>query len=64
MPGPFCLSKGGDLNAFQLKGNSCNLDKTMTLKVPKREIFDRSDFPDFYTIKCLREGDCGVKFKK
>ncbi len=21
------------------------------LKVPKREIFDRSDFPDFYTIK-------------
>ncbi len=32
-----------------------------TLKVPKREIFDRSDFPDFYTIKSLREGDCGVK---
>ncbi len=22
-----------------------------TLKVPKREIFDRSDFPDFYTIQ-------------
>jgi hypothetical protein len=35
------------------------------LKVPKREIFDRSDFPDFYTIKSLREGDFGVKiFKK
>jgi hypothetical protein len=32
-----------------------------TLKVPKREIFDRSDFPDFYTIKSLREGDFGVK---
>jgi hypothetical protein len=31
------------------------------LKVPKREIFDRSDFPDFYTIKSLREGDCEVK---
>ncbi len=31
------------------------------LKVPKREIFDRSDFPDFYTIKSLREGDCGVQ---
>jgi hypothetical protein len=31
------------------------------LKVPKREIFDRSDFPDFYTIKSLREGDFGVK---
>jgi hypothetical protein len=32
-----------------------------TLKVPKCEIFDRSDFNDFYTIKSLREGDCGVK---
>jgi hypothetical protein len=31
------------------------------LKVPKREIFDRSDFPAFYTIKSLREGDFGVK---
>ena len=30
-------------------------------KVPKREIFDRSDFPDFYTIKSLRVGDFGVK---
>ncbi len=27
-----------------------------TLKVPKREIFDRSDFPDFYTMKSLRVG--------
>ncbi len=34
------------------------------LKVPKREIFDRSDFPDFYTIKSLRVGDFGVKIKK
>ncbi len=34
------------------------------LKVPKREIFDRSDFPDFYTIKSLRVGDFGVKMKK
>jgi hypothetical protein len=34
------------------------------LKVPKREIFDRSDFPDFYTIKPLRVGDFGVKIKK
>ncbi len=31
------------------------------LKVPKCEIFDRSDFPDFYTIKSLRVGDFGVK---
>jgi hypothetical protein len=30
-------------------------------QVPKCEIFDRSDFNDFYTIKSLREGDCGVK---
>ncbi len=25
--------------------------------MPKREIFDRSDFPDFYTMKSLRVGD-------
>ena len=36
----------------------------MTLKVPKREIFDRSDFPDFYTMKSQRVGDFGVKIKK
>ncbi len=34
------------------------------LKVPKREIFDRSDFPDFYTKKPLRVGDFGVKIQK
>ncbi len=34
------------------------------LKVPKRETFDRSDFPDFYTIKSLRVGGFGVKIKK
>ncbi len=34
------------------------------LKVPKREIFDRSDFPDFYAIKSLRVGALGVKIKK
>ncbi len=34
------------------------------LKVPKREIFDRSDFPDFYIMKSLRVGDFGVKIKK
>jgi hypothetical protein len=38
--------------------------KNFALKVPKREIFDRSDFPDFYTIKSLRVGDFGVKIKK
>jgi hypothetical protein len=29
------------------------------LKVPKCEIFDRSDFHNFYTIKSLWEGDFG-----
>ncbi len=37
---------------------------TKFLKVPKREIFDRSDFLDFYTIKSLHVGDFGVKIKK
>jgi hypothetical protein len=38
--------------------------RNLTLKVPKREIFDRSDFPDFYTIKSVRVGDFGVKIKR
>ncbi len=42
----------------------CLDNKHRLLKVPKREIFDRSDFPDFYTIKSLRVGDFGVKIKK
>ncbi len=29
--------------------------------MPKCEIFDRSDFDDFYTIKPLCKGDFGVK---
>jgi hypothetical protein len=33
------------------------------LKVPKREIFDRSDFPDFYIIKSLCVGDFGDKIE-
>ncbi len=32
--------------------------------MPKREMFDRSDFPDFYTIKSLHVGDFVVKIKK
>ena len=35
--------------------------KFKPLKVPKREIFDRSDFPDFYTIKSSWVGDLVVK---
>jgi hypothetical protein len=33
------------------------------IKVPKCEIFDRSDFHEFYPIKSLWEGDFGVKIK-
>jgi hypothetical protein len=40
-----------------------NRPPILFLKVPKREIIDRSDFPDFYTIKSLRLGDFGVKIK-
>jgi hypothetical protein len=36
----------------------------ITLKVPKCEIFNRSDFHGFYTIKSLWEGGFGVKIKK
>ncbi len=32
-----------------------------TLKVPKRQIFDCSDFPDFYTIKSSWVGNLLVK---
>jgi hypothetical protein len=35
-----------------------------SLKVAKREIFDQSDFPDFYIIKSLCVGDFGVKIRK
>ena len=45
-----------------ISAGSISLDSA--LKVPKCEIFDRSDFNDFYTIKVLCEGDCGVKTKK
>ncbi len=33
----------------------------ISLKVPKREIFDRSNFPDFYAIKSSWVGDLVVK---
>jgi hypothetical protein len=34
-----------------------------SLKVPNCEIFDRSDFHDFYTIKVSMGGDFEVKIK-
>ncbi len=39
----------------------CQSHNSPGLKVPKREIFDRSDFPDFYTIKSSWVGDLLVK---
>ena len=58
----YCLILGN----FEPKSkfNILILDTPTPLKVPKCEIFDRSDFPDFYTIKSRREGDFGVKIKK
>ncbi len=43
------------------KHNSFVVRLFCPLKVPKREIFDRSDFPDFYTIKSSWVGDLLVK---
>ncbi len=47
----------------------CRIKKTasiylytiIALKVPKWEIFDRSDFHDFYSIKPIWVGDFGAK---
>ncbi len=53
--------KGGvkRLEPIELINNP--LGKHRSLKVPKCEIFDRSDFPDFYTIKSSWVGDLVVK---
>ncbi len=53
----------GDKHSFANLREFCN-NLNCFLKVPKREIFHRSDFPDFYTIKPLRVGNFGVKIKK
>ena len=50
---------------INITSSPCPLSSVVeVLKVPKREIFDRSDFPDFYTIKSLRVGDFRVKIGK
>ncbi len=41
-----------------------NFESGSIIKVPKCEIFDLSDFPDFCTIKSLRVADFRVKIKK
>jgi hypothetical protein len=48
------IQRGGGLPVVRGRGS---------LKVPKCEIVDRSDFHDFYPIKSLWEGDFGVKIK-
>jgi hypothetical protein len=60
-----CLFYLLDFNFMSIKRMAGILFKgsNFLLKVPKCEIFDRSDFPDFYTIKSLCEGDFGVKIK-
>ncbi len=47
----------GFLKVLQIR----TLKRVIFLKVPKREIFDRSDFPDFYTLKSSWVGDLLVK---
>ena len=67
---PFILSNTRDtvplscINTVKQRQKSCTSVPFLLLKVPKREIFDRSDLPDFYTITSLRVGDFGVKIKK
>ena len=43
--------------ASSVQNSGQNVEIKNCLKVPKREIFDRSDFPDFYTIKSTWVGD-------
>ncbi len=43
------------------RGKVNNVYSEGDLKVPKREIFDLSDFPNFYTIKSSWVGDLLVK---
>ncbi len=53
-----------DPKTEESKYSSRNRKQFSYLKVSKCEIFDRSDFHDFYAIKSVwREGDFGVKIK-
>ncbi len=50
-----------DLSEYSPRQLTSCLFFSLFLKVPKCEIFDRSDFPDFYTIKSSWVGDLVVK---
>ncbi len=69
----YCLFQVAWVHTHSLRGDSNTdpdfvkellvrpMSSSATLKVPKREIFDRSDFSDFYTIKSSWVGDLVVK---
>jgi hypothetical protein len=62
---PPCLNKARD-GALELGVPShvvqhWEVPPKQRLKLPMCEIFDRSDFRDFYTIKSLWVGDFGAK---
>jgi hypothetical protein len=46
---------------FSFKGLESSPVAWTSLKVPKCEIFDCSDFDDFYTIKSLCRATLGLK---
>ncbi len=58
-----CVTRRDIANILANSRVRVEADSNDNLKVPKRELFDRSDFPDFYTIKSLCVGDFGVKIK-
>jgi hypothetical protein len=51
----------GGLSWFLSKRFWSDHEQQRHLKVPKREIFDRSDFPYFYIMKSSWVGDLLVK---
>jgi hypothetical protein len=54
-------SVSGGFSPGHAVSSTCDKGRTTHLKVPKREIFDRSDFPDFYRIRSSWVGDLVVK---
>ncbi len=51
--------RGGGVAVFQPMSTAVHMESK--LKVPKCEIFNRSDFHDFYSIKSFWVGDFGAK---
>ncbi len=59
--GPYTKQHFGTRIAFIFRTALSKSTTRITLKVPKREIFDRSDFPDFYSMKSSWVGDSLVQ---